>query len=284
MKKLLFIIACLLTINASAQLGLIADGARVLRQSTNGGNRSTDKIEYQVDTLHYYGHNILKQRYNSKKLYDIVTNNGLDRKRASSILCAQSQMDELCDRVLKNKTLGWELDRAENCINDIKKNNPSFDLALFQNEYSFYRNYKDTFGNAELDRWHAANVAERLAQQKATEAYEAERKYKQWQADSAYAVREAAARIKDSLDDIQAAKDQKVFEARVKKKYGPKYGKAIIEQNVMLGMNKEMCDLAWGSDHYTTKKTTKTGTTETWTYSFRRYIVFTNGVVTTVSE
>lgn len=279
MKQLLLTLSCFITIHASAQMGMIAQGANILRKSVNTRLHSLEALDYRIDTLHFYGQAIAMQRYNERELMGALGNNTRENNAVLSLVKLQEQLDKLNKCVIQHREMNF-IDVAQTHINNIRAGKPRFDLSVYNNEYSFYRAYADTFGNGERERAKDEARIQKIVE----EGNQAVLAYQQWKRDSLEMEQRRADAIQDSLNDILAQKEAKALEAKLKKKYGPKFGKAIMQQHVLLGMNREMAALAWGDDHYTTTKTTRGGTSETWTYGFKNYIIFTNGIVTTVSE
>ena len=60
-------------------------------------------------------------------------------------------------------------------------------------------------------------------------------------------------------------------------KYGEKYGNAIIESKVMLGMSQQMCQEAWGKPIEKFNTITTTTSKSTWLYNYKTYLHFVDG-------
>ena len=77
---------------------------------------------------------------------------------------------------------------------------------------------------------------------------------------------------------LQEEKERKAqWRIEMISKYGEKYGNAIIEGKVMLGMSQQMCQEAWGRpiDKYNT--ITSNTTKSTWLYNYKTYLHFVDG-------
>ena len=67
-------------------------------------------------------------------------------------------------------------------------------------------------------------------------------------------------------------------------RYGQRLGGLIAEGKVVLGMNREMCEMAWG-EPYRVNRTIVSGTThEQWVYGWTHYLYFDNGVLTAIQD
>jgi hypothetical protein len=104
------------------------------------------------------------------------------------------------------------------------------------------------------------------------------------QVDSLRAIWAEEERIEDSIKSVEEAREVKAYRNAILKKYGKKNGTAILNGEVLLGMTKEMCRLAWGDQCIVNKRTTAGLVVERWTYSSTQYLVFKNGVVTMINE
>ncbi|MBQ6084669.1 MAG: hypothetical protein IJK92_10025 [Bacteroidales bacterium] len=67
-------------------------------------------------------------------------------------------------------------------------------------------------------------------------------------------------------------------------KYGEKYGKLIINGQVVIGMNKEMCRYAWGNPSEINTTTVANHIHEQWVYSLRCYLYFDDGILTAIQN
>lgn len=113
------------------------------------------------------------------------------------------------------------------------------------------------------------NEAELLAAQKLAQA-EAERK--RIEAEHAKLKAEEEARLQKWLKEEAGRKAQ--WRAEMIRKYGEKYGNAIIEGKVMLGMSQLMCQEAWGRPIDKWNTITTSSTTSTWLYNYKTYLHF----------
>ncbi|MBR3827078.1 MAG: hypothetical protein IKJ38_05140, partial [Alistipes sp.] len=111
-----------------------------------------------------------------------------------------------------------------------------------------------------------------LAAQKQAQA-EAERK--RIEAERAKLRAEEEARHQKWLKEEAERKAQ--WQAKMIREYGEKYGNAIIEGKVMLGMSQQMCQEAWGRpiDKYNTF--TQTTSKSTWLYNYKTFLHFVDG-------
>lgn len=116
------------------------------------------------------------------------------------------------------------------------------------------------------------NEAELENAQKQAQA-EAERK--RIEAERAKLRAEEKARHQKWLKEEAERKAQ--WQAEMIRKYGEKYGNAIIEGKVMLGMSQQMCQEAWGRpiDKYNTF--TPTTSKSTWLYNYKTFLHFVDG-------
>lgn len=113
------------------------------------------------------------------------------------------------------------------------------------------------------------NEAELLAAQKQAQA-EAERK--RIEAERAKLRAEEEARHQKWLKEEAERKAQ--WQAEMIREYGEKYGNAIIEGKVMLGMSQLMCQEAWGRPIDKWNTITTSSTTSTWLYNYKTYLHF----------
>lgn len=67
-------------------------------------------------------------------------------------------------------------------------------------------------------------------------------------------------------------------------KYGAKFGSLIADNKVAIGMNMEMCRLAWGEPLDINRITMKGYAHEQWVYGFGTYLYFNNGVLSTIQN
>ena len=116
------------------------------------------------------------------------------------------------------------------------------------------------------------NEAELETSQKQAQA-EAERK--RIEAERAKLRAEEKAKHQKWLREEAERKAQ--WQAEMIREYGEKYGNAIIEGKVMLGMSQQMCQEAWGRpiDKYNTF--TPTTSKSTWLYNYKTFLHFVDG-------
>lgn len=67
-------------------------------------------------------------------------------------------------------------------------------------------------------------------------------------------------------------------------KYGAKLGSMIADHRVAIGMNMEMCRLAWGEPLDINRITMKGYAHEQWVYGFGTYLYFNNGILSTIQD
>ena len=149
-------------------------------------------------------------------------------------------------------------------------NLPFFDLDKRTHTYSYYG--RIIAENTIKDIVYLFDEAELLAAQKQAQA-EAERK--RIEAERAKLRAEEEARHQKWLKEEAERKAQ--WQAEMIREYGEKYGNAIIEGKVMLGMSQQMCQEAWGRpiDKYNTF--TPTTSKSTWLYNYKTFLHFVDG-------
>jgi hypothetical protein len=97
-------------------------------------------------------------------------------------------------------------------------------------------------------------------------------------------LREEQRLAEQKAREEQRLKKEADFKANVYRKYGQKYGALIIDGKVTLGMNKEMCTLAWG-EPFRRNRTIAAGITcEQWVYGWHHYLYFENGVLVEIQD
>ena len=86
--------------------------------------------------------------------------------------------------------------------------------------------------------------------------------------------------------ETQRQYEQERYQARMAKRkqelcnrYGNEYGMLIADRKVALGMNPEMCKIAWGYPTMISNLVDNTGTYTVWKYNFKTYIYFKDGKV-----
>ncbi len=104
---------------------------------------------------------------------------------------------------------------------------------------------------------------------------QAEAERKRIEAERAKLRAEEKARHQKWLREEAERKAQ--WQAEMIREYGEKYGNAIIEGKVMLGMSQQMCQEAWGRpiDKYNTF--TPTTSKSTWLYNYKTFLHFVDG-------
>ena len=149
-------------------------------------------------------------------------------------------------------------------------NFPFFYLDKRTHTYSYYGCI--IAENTIKDIVYLFNEAELLAAQKQAQA-EAEKK--RIEAERAKLRAEEEARHQKWLKEEAERKAQ--WQAKMIREYGEKYGNAIIEGKVMLGMSQQMCQEAWGRpiDKYNTF--TQTTSKSTWLYNYKTFLHFVDG-------
>lgn len=236
-------------------------------------------IAYTIDTLRYKGNVVLMQRFQQEELDKVYGKSSSNNNVATSLLKLQEQLQSMNSYYRARRVINFG-DVAEKHISDIKKQNTEFDPTLLETELHFYLSFSDML----TDSINAVELAAAKRKMEQKEKFEQERRDREEAARLKYQqdLREAA--IRDSLAEIQAKKDHIVFEKECIKKYGKAYGKSIAEGKVMLGMNKEMCELAWGDAHLTNKTITRNVVVETWTYTITHFLIFKNGILSMINE
>lgn len=78
---------------------------------------------------------------------------------------------------------------------------------------------------------------------------------------------------------VESAKQQY---ANIKSKYGEDIAKLVQNGKVKIGMNKDLCRIAWGVPKKVNTTTNSSGNREQWVYSTSRYLYFLNGILTTI--
>lgn len=149
-------------------------------------------------------------------------------------------------------------------------NFPFFNLDKYTHTYSY--DGCIIAENTIKDIVYLLNEAELLAAQKQAQA-EAERK--RIEAERAKLRAEEEARHQKWLKEEAERKAQ--WQAEMIREYGEKYGNAIIEGKVMLGMSQQMCQEAWGRpiDKYNTF--TPTTSKSRWLYNYKTFLHFVDG-------
>ncbi|MBP2617976.1 hypothetical protein [Chryseobacterium jejuense] len=94
-----------------------------------------------------------------------------------------------------------------------------------------------------------------------------------------------AEKIKQEKADEQKriAEDKKSKQLYINK-YGAKLGSLIADNKVAIGMNREMCRLAWGEPLDINRITMKGYAHEQWVYGFGTYLYFNNGILSTIQD
>lgn len=94
-----------------------------------------------------------------------------------------------------------------------------------------------------------------------------------------------AEKIKQEKEEEQKriAEDKKNRQLYINK-YGAKFGSLIADNKVAIGMNMEMCRLAWGEPLDINRITMKGYAHEQWVYGFGTYLYFNNGVLSTIQD
>lgn len=92
--------------------------------------------------------------------------------------------------------------------------------------------------------------------------------------DSVVAVGSTAER-----DSVSAMAERRRVAAIRAQRWRPEYTEAAIARKVVIGMNAEMVEAAWGSPQSINRTTTRSGTREQWVYGSGHYVYLDNGVV-----
>jgi len=82
----------------------------------------------------------------------------------------------------------------------------------------------------------------------------------------------------------QKVEAQAKFKVDCKTRFGEKFGKMIIEGNVILGMTSEMCQLSWGEPIEKNRTLVSGLVHEQWVYSWKHYLYFENGKLTAIQD
>lgn len=234
-------------------------------------------LNYRLDTFHFDHRYVLMQRYDQRDLSRVPERNIKERVLAADIGYLQAALDQMSRYSTEGQDVFYNVRAAEGHLQDIKLADPTFNCSFYEQELVFYKGISDMKHDA------AEKVKQKEAREYAAfvQAQEAE---KQRQKNEIDALDAAIEHYSDSLDMIELNKQVKKTQKEILKQFGPLNGKAINNGNVLLGMSRIMCALAWGRPEVVTKSTTAKGTTEKWIYTKLKYLVFTNGRVTAIHE
>ncbi len=92
------------------------------------------------------------------------------------------------------------------------------------------------------------------------------------------AIAERERRKNEEIRKNQLIKQQR--ETEILKKYGNYFGKLINNKQVVLGMNREMCKLSWGTPRDINTTIVSGLVHEQWVYSLKVYLYFENDKLT----
>ena len=240
-----------------------------------------DKDNYRLDTLRVGGEVIPKQRYAIKYLERFTTEYGKQQTTESEQMHKledlQRALDQISGYMVSNTEAYVNIKRAGETIDFLKQDFPVLDYSNYEKELSAYKKIDDA-------RFEVIQARKKKVQQVQDEKLAKERAEQKRVTDSIEDIASSKQRIIDSTNDAIAEREEKIIRKQVLKKYGPVNGKAINEGNVLLGMTKDMCFLAWGAPETTNKSTSKGMITEKWYYEYPRVLVFKNGKVTMINE
>lgn len=95
----------------------------------------------------------------------------------------------------------------------------------------------------------------------------------------------AAEKERRQAEEAAARKrERESFEKNMIEKYGEKLGKMIINGQVAIGMNKEMCRCSWGKPIEINTTTVANHVHEQWVYSGYCYLYFDDGILTAIQN
>ena len=78
--------------------------------------------------------------------------------------------------------------------------------------------------------------------------------------------------------------EKRKHEAEMISKYGVRIGKLILDNKVIIGMNKEICRLSWGGPYDINRTITKGKVFEQWVYSMGTYLYFENDILVAIQD
>lgn len=84
--------------------------------------------------------------------------------------------------------------------------------------------------------------------------------------------------------ELAQRKADAALRSKLVAKYGQKTADKVLNGNVDLGMNQELCKAAWGTPASVSKHAVGGTTLETWHYAWGRHLTFTGGKLTGFSE
>ena len=97
-------------------------------------------------------------------------------------------------------------------------------------------------------------------------------------------AREAALEAERKAEAAAREEHERLRKEAILKKYGQKMGQLINEDKVVIGMTKEMAELAWGTPLEVNKTVMKNYVMEQWVYSLTSYLYFENGELTAIQN
>lgn len=80
------------------------------------------------------------------------------------------------------------------------------------------------------------------------------------------------------------AQEKAAFKQKMIALYGTKYGELVGNNQVSIGMTKEMCRDAWGSPMNNYRTTTRFGQSEVWCYNYKTRVYFYDGKVVQIDD
>jgi hypothetical protein len=78
--------------------------------------------------------------------------------------------------------------------------------------------------------------------------------------------------------------EKKQFDSQMIAKYGARIGKLISNNQVVIGLSKEVCKLSWGEPADVNTTMTKNIVFEQWVYSMNSYLYFENGILVAIQD
>ena len=97
-------------------------------------------------------------------------------------------------------------------------------------------------------------------------------------------MREEQRLAEQKASEERRLKEEAQFRQSCINAYGQKLGTLIAEGKVTLGMNKEMCVMAWGEPYRKNRTIVSGATHEQWVYGWYHYLYFDNGILTSIQD
>jgi hypothetical protein len=92
-------------------------------------------------------------------------------------------------------------------------------------------------------------------------------------------------RIREEQEREKKEREEKIkYRNECLAKWGQKMGSYIADNKVVLGMNKEMCTVAWGNPIEINRTIVRGLTSEQWVYGWGTYLYFDNGTLSAIQD